>query len=863
MNILHNRLFHIALGAILLIVLIVSYCVNFLMDLWWFDTLGYVYYYGLRETYRDIIAIGITVIIVFLVYANFLFIPRLISNDRLDIGSDDQVTKAGWVDKLFITYPIKVLLPLSILITIPVIFPIYENWELFLLYIFSSSSGVVDPAYGKDISYYLFSYPVYTLVQDKLLIVFSMLFCIISFIYWRIYKEYKGKNSSFPLPAKLHLTGLIVAIVAIEAWSIVLERIEMLYEDRNEPVYFGPGLVDMTYQLPLIWLTFVVFLGIAGSAIYLIYRKKGKRLFIGLLLSYFLLLGFREFDFIPNLMDRFYIKPNPVVAEKKYIQFNIDATLNAFDLSDVDVIDYPARSSLTRDVSTGIYEELYNIPLWDHDLLKNVYQQLQAIRPFYNFSPVAIDRYNLDSKEYQVNIAARELTIEKLPAEAQNWENIHMRYTHGYGAVVTPAAQSANQPMQWFLNELTLQNKFPDISVAHPEIYFGLGEYPYAIVPNTVPASDTDAWDLSADYKGSDGLKISSLILKLVFSAYLKDEKIFFSTSINDKSKILIRRNIKERVNFIAPFLTLDSEPYPVILDDKIYWIMDAYTTSDRYPIVKAIDNPLTKHVSDKVNYIRNSVKIIVDAYNGTVNFYIVDPKDPIVSAYQSAYPGLFKNLSTIPQEFIKHLSYPQDLFTLQMEIFSRYHQTDPDIFYQQSNALEMAKMDGKRVAPYYLTLDILDKPDTPESELAKFILVSPLSPIRLDNLYSIAIAGCLRIENCNTQYAADIFFYKFSQKLQVDGPGQIEALINQNPEISQYFSLWDQRGSKVIKGRIIIIPVERSILYIQPIYLVASTNVGFPQLAKVIVSMNQLTAMGDTIELAYKKLEQQQLLEP
>jgi uncharacterized membrane protein (UPF0182 family) len=317
MNVLRNRFFHIALGAILLIAIIVFYCVNFLMDLWWFDTLGYVYYYGLRETYKDILTIGVTTIIALLVYFNFRLIPRLMTNNLLDTASNNQEKKTGWLNKLLTVHPIKLLLPLSVLITIPVIFPIYENWEIFLLYIFSSPSGVVDPVYAKYISFYLFSYPVYTLVQKELLIIFSALFFIISFIYWRLYKRNKDNLGSFPLSAKLHLTILLVIIVFAEAWSIALERIEILYEDRNEPVYFGPGLVDMTYQLPLIWLTFAVFLGAAGSAIYLIYRKKGKRLFIGLLLTYFILLGFREVDLIPNVMDRVYIKPNPVVAEKK------------------------------------------------------------------------------------------------------------------------------------------------------------------------------------------------------------------------------------------------------------------------------------------------------------------------------------------------------------------------------------------------------------------------------------------------------------------------------------------------------------------------------------------------------------------
>ena len=336
---------------------------------------------------------------------------------------------------------------------------------------------------------------------------------------------------------------------------------------------------------------------------------------------------------------------------------------------------------------------------------------------------------------------------------------------------------------------------------------------------------------------------------------------MLFSTSVNNRSRLLILRNIKERIATIAPFLKQDSSPYPVIVDQKIYWIIDAYTTSDLYPVVQPVDSPFVEHDPEKepetINYVRNSIKIIVDAYNGSVDFYIVDPDDPIVSAYKSAYPTLFKSMSDMPKQFIRHLSYPQDLFSLQMQIYARYHQTDPNVFYQQSQALQFATMEGNVMIPYYLTIDILDKPGRRESEHEKFVLVNPYSPIGRDNLNSIVLAGCLDVENCNDEYIADIYFYAFPENVQVDGPEQVNALIEQNPEISSLFSLWDQRGSKVIRGRMLILPIEKSILYIQPIYLVSSATTSFPQLARIIVSMNQETAMGNSVESAYKQLEQ------
>ena len=858
MTILKKPFLYIAMTAILLIGLIVFYSTNFLIDLWWFETLGLGSYYALRETYRDLLLLFVTIVISSIIYINFVIIPRLFPVGPADDAQSEQNIYSSLPFKLLSSRTTLVLL--SIILSIPVLIPVFNNWESFLLFFFSSSSEIKDPVYARDISFYLFSFPVFKLVQKELMLTFLMLLCVVSFYYWLGYKKNKSNLSSFPSRAKIHLTVLIVLIVLTEAWGIAFARIELLYVNRHEPVFFGPGFIEMTYELPLIWLTFFIFLGGAVSTVYFVYTRKGFKLAAGLLVVYLMLIGFRQISLVPGWIERFYVQPNPVVAEKKYIQFNIDATLDAFDLADVEKVDYPVISSLTREVSTEIYEELDNIPIWEHGLLQSVYDQLQAIRPFFQFSPVNVDRYRLAGNEYQVNIAARELTLDKMPEEARNWQNSHLTYTHGYGAVVTPASQEGGRPMEWFLSQLSLTTQNDTLKIERPEIFYGLADYEYAIVPNTAPVSDDI--EMNTNYQGSGGLKMSSLLLRMILSAYMADEKMFFSNSVNNQSKVLILRNIKERIKTIAPFLKQDSSPYPVIVDQKIYWIIDAYTTSDLYPVVQPVDSPFVQHDPEEdeqetINYVRNSVKIIVDAYNGSVDFYIVDPDDPVVSAYSNAYPTLFKSMSEIPKKFIKHLSYPQDLFTLQMQIYARYHQTDPNVFYQQSQALQFATMEGNEMMPYYLTIDILDKPGKIESEHERFVLVNPFSPIGRDNLNSIVLAGCLNVENCNDEYVADINFYAFPENVQVDGPEQINALIEQNPDISTLFSLWDQRGSEVIRGRMLIIPIEKSILYIQPIYLVSSSATGFPQLARIIVSMNQETAMGTSVESAYKLLEQ------
>jgi len=826
---------------------------DFLLELWWFSSLGFGRFFLLREGYEDFVKIGTTIAFSTLIYANFAYIPR-----ALAIQSD--VANLGLAGKLK-KYK-KLLGLLSFLIAIPVLIPVYENWESFLLFYFGAESELVDPVYGKHISYYLFSYPVYELVQDQLLVVFSVLLILVSGCYFLSVRKSAGEQQGLPVAAKLHIAKLIGVLVAIQAWSIGLERIEILYEDRHLPVFFGPGFVEMNYYLPLIWLSFLLFLGLAVASLYFLYTGKNIKLAIGLAIAYFSIVGVKQLDFIPDMIDEYYVKPNPVNAEASYIKNTIEATSDAFNLTEITEKQYFLESSLTNSMRHEINRELANIPIWDDDLLLSAFEELQSIRPYYNFPALSVDRYLLDDELSQVNIAVRELDYSSLADGAKNWRNHHLVYTHGYGVVISPAHQQANQPMQWLSHNFGLPAKFDELKLEVPEVYYGLADSPYAIVPNTESLKsegNTDG-DMNSDYDGVGGLPLSSLFTKAVASAFFQDERIFFSAGINDKSRILVRRNIFKRIKAIAPFLVLDRQPYPVVVNKKIYWIMDAFTASDRYPLVESV----SLNGSDeqgKFNYARNSVKVIIDAYNGLIDFYIVDKTDPLIQTYQRLYPSLFKDIAIVPKPFIKHFSYPKKWLSLQMELYARFHQKEPEVFYQQSEALEFARMADEVVEPYYLTIDIDEFEGAPNREQRKFILVSPLSPLGRENLDSIAIAGCLKGTHCHEDYQEDIFIYKFPNDIQVEGPGQISALINQNPDIAKQFFLWDQQGSKIIRGRMIIVPIEHTLLYIQPLYLESTSANGFPSLAKVIVAVNRETVMADSLPLAFeavvKKLSQ------
>lgn len=843
------RILFYSLGIFIVLALTAYLLLDLIIEFLWFNSLDYALYFVMRHGY----SYGITAVVT-LLFATLFYVNFILTRTNLK-ASPATENNANFLTELFKSRSLKSFLPFSFLLTIPILIPVYLNWENVLLFFYSTTSGIADPAYGKDISFYLFYYPVFLLLQQELLVSFALLFLIIVLFYWYNFDTDKKNEAEFPSSAKAHLTIIAVIVILLQGWGIVLERIGLLYEDRHMPVFFGPGAVEMRFDLPLIWLTFFAFLGTTLSIIYFIYKQRGLKFIAGFALAYLLLLGVRQLSFIPELIDNYYVKPNPLKAEKRYIQNHIDATVNAFGLDQVKQIDYPAASSLTPNSGAKISRTLHNVPLWESRLLVNVYEQIQAIRPFYSFSGIATDRYTLGGKSYQVNIAARELSLDKLPAAANNWENRHLIYTHGYGVAITPSSQQATKPTKWFLRDISLHTEYEKLKISHPEIYYGLSSSDYAIVPNKARNSSSNDQDMRREYTGTGGVTVSSLLKRLAFSAFLSEPNILFSRSISNNSRLLFNRNISHRIQTIAPFLTQDPDPYPVIIKQKLYWVVDAYTTSDMYPLVAKVNAPFSTAMEEKksFNYIRNSVKIIVDAYNGSVDFYIVDKTDPLINAYNKAYPGLFKVIETMPKAFVKHLSYPKTLFRLQMNVFARYHNQTPEIFYQQNERLHLAH--DEAAMPFYLTIDPLEEKQ--QSFQQKFILVDILSPYQRDNLAFVNIAGCILSEDCNNHFQADIVAYKLPSDVQIEGPAQITGFIDQTPDISRQFTLWDQRGSKVIRGRMIVMPVEEHILYIQPIYLAASSKTGFPQLARVIVVMNQVAVMDTTLESAFENLQQ------
>jgi uncharacterized protein len=854
-------LFPTLIGATLVIVGIFYVAFHFIfldliVDLWWYESLKLEAYFWLRLLYKFFIFGGVTLTFFTIFFLHFWLASRYLGLNQPDELIDNVVQRLRFqrIAELFMRWSVKVYTPIALLLAVIVAVPFYQQWEMSLLFFFGDSAGVTEPIYHNDVSFYMLSYPIYTLIQQELLITAVLIFIFVGLLYWMEHVVVPNQSKEYPLGAKVHLTVLLSFVVIFVVWGFLLQRFSLLYTNSNEPIFYGPGTIEIRYRLPIIWAGIVSFLATAISTILYIFSPKHriKMPFFLSFTAFLLMVGLSRVEILPHLIEKFIIIPNPVAIEKPFMQANIDSTLAAYDLNKVDIKELEIKQDATSDIESWATQKRFeNIPVWDREIVIHAYQQLQEIRPYYRFNSVDEDRYDLLGHTRQINLAAREININRLPAAAKNWENTHLRYTHGIGAVMSPAAQDASKPLVWYLRDLNL-NSDVGVTVKNPDIYFGEEHYEYAIVPNNLKVLGIESTDQSEEkaYSGTGGIPISNLFKKVLFAVYLKDIKIFFSPNITSKSRLINHRNIVERVRTITPFLQLDKDPYLVQTKDRFYWILDAYTTSNWYPVAKpAADDYLAG--DEKFNYIRNSVKIVVDAFDGTVDYYLADETDPIIQAYGRAYPGLFRTLTSMPAELRQHLRYPRDLFYMQMKIYSRYHQQSPELFYEQGETWQFANVRGEPVMPYYQTMDFGNCNDKEE-----FVMINPMTPINRSNLSMIGVASTLDKERCGSDYKPSITIYKFAKDVQVNGPAQVEALINQNDEFSEKMTLWDQHGSKVEMGRMIILPMGSTILYVQPVYL-TSTNNKIPELARTIVSIGNRVVWDTSLWSAFGKLKQ------
>ena len=725
------------------------------------------------------------------------------------------------------------------LLALPVASAEVGNWSIFLQTFYYVPYGAEDPLYNNDISFYLFVLPTYVIVKNWMLLILFLSALFAGTIYWAHGDiEYDIHHRSMSPTAIAHGSALFGVLFAIKAWSYGLDRYLLLYGDNG--VVIGASYTDIHLGLPGLWLMIGISV-IAAFAAWANLRVRTYRLPAVAIV----LVGVGSFLFtgvVPSLFRHFFVRPSELQLEKPYIERNIALTRQAYNLDRIAAKPFAAEQKLTFKTLEANKATIENIRLWDWQPLSDTYAQLQEIRTYYKFHDLDVDRYQLDGAYQSVMLSARELRPSLLPPNAQTWVNRHVLFTHGNGAVMSPVTRKSSEGLPFFyLRDIPpVADGGPRID--EPRIYYSEESDDYVIVKGNTPEFDYPKGkdNVYATYGGVGGIPIGAMIWRGLFAYYFNDPNLVLSSYVTSDSRIMIRRNIRERLLTIAPFLRLDHDPYLVISNGRMFWMQDAYTTSSYFPSAPAAQD-------QDLNYIRNSVKIVVDAYNGTVDFYLIDSRDPVAATYQRIFPDLFKPFSAMPADLQKHIRYPEDLFLIQARVFQTYHMEAADVFYNREDLWQFPRQPGgdgiTMMAPYYI---IMRLPGEPQAE---FFLMLPMVPSRRDNMIAWLAA------RCDAPDYGKLIVYEFPKDKLVYGPFQIEARINQTTEISQQLTLWNQMGSRVIRGaNLLAIPIENSILYVSPLYLRAEHG-HLPELKRVIAAYGERVVMKETLAEALSAL--------
>jgi uncharacterized protein len=718
------------------------------------------------------------------------------------------------------------------------------NWDLVLRFLYRVPYGRNEPLFHNDIGFYLFSLPIYLALKNWalwLLALAALMAGAIYFLHGQINLDRRPwEISSAAITHGSVLLGLYFAIKAASYW---LDRYLLLYDDNG--VVIGAGYADVHVVLPALWLL----VAFAAAAALASWANIGRQKYGLLIMAVALVFGGSLIftGLIPAVVERFYVKPSELQLEVPYLKRNIDLTREAYNLRQITLRPFPAEEGLSFQSLQRNRATIDNIRLWDWRPLMDTYAQLQEIRTYYKFFDVEVDRYHLDHGYQQVTLAARELAPSLLSPNAQTWVNLHLLFTHGNGVVMSPVTQKSAEGLpNFYLKDIPpVADGGPNIT--EPRIYFGEGANDYAIVGTSTPEFDYPKGKDNAytTYSGKDGIPIGATRWRAMFAWYFDDLNILLSNYVTGESRILIRRDIQERIQTIAPFLKLDHNPYAVVSNGRLYWLQDAYTASNWFPYAQP-------QPDGDIDYIRNSVKIVVDAYNGTVSYYVADPVDPILATYRRIFPALFRPLGDMPADLKQHIRYPEDLFTIQAQEYRAYHMDAPEVFYNREDLWQFPReptaLDGisrrepGQMAPYYIMMRL------PGDAQAEFFLMLPMVPSQRENMIAWLAA------RCDPPDYGKLIVYEFPKEKLVYGPFQIEARINQNTKISQQISLWNQMGSRVIRGNLLVVPIDNSILYVTPLYLRAETG-QLPELKRVIAAYGDRVVMEETLPAALAAL--------
>ena len=720
-------------------------------------------------------------------------------------------------------------------------FGFYTQWDTYLRFHYGGSFGLSDPVFGRDIGFYLFRLPFYQLLQSNLLFLTALVIVAVAleYVYFGLFRFSSSGKLETRGNAVPHLSVLLFLLTVVAGLGYYLDRFNLLYSTTG--VVYGVGYTADHVTMIALWMMIGASAVVCALLVVKRFRPGWKSLVIGV--GAYAALYVIGLMLVPALFQKFVVQPNELSLETPYLNSYIHFTRNAYNLDNIQETSYPALTDLTSAVIARNQDTIQNIRLWDKRPLLQTYQQTQAIRLYYEFFNVDVDRYHLPDGYHQVMLATRELSAD-LPAKAQTWVNENLQFTHGYGLVMNFVSKSIGGGFPQFLIQNVPPQSSYGLNITQPAIYYGEAMRGSRIVATGVKEFDYPKGNenVYTSYQGKGGIPLDSAGKRLLFAITQGDINILLTGYLRPESRIQIWRNVQERVSQIAPFLKLDGDPYAVLSEGKLYWIQDAYTTSSRFPY----SNPHSTDFGNGLNYIRNSVKAVVDMYDGTVSFYVMDPHDPVLQVYQRAFPGVFKDLNEISADLKLHLRYPQDLFAIQATQYQSFHMTDPQVFYNREDLWQppQEKYDGKMtpMEPYYILMKL------PGSDQLEYLLMSPFTPQNRDNMISWLAA------RSDFPDYGKMLFYELPKDKLTYGPNQIGAMIDQSTTISQQLTLWDQKGSGVIRGKLVVIPIENSFLYVVPLYLRAE-GTNFPQLKRVIAATGDKVVMEPTLDEAISAL--------
>ena len=845
-------------GRILLLVIVVIIVAIFLggrssisyyVDSLWFSSLGYGDVFWTTLRIESFIFLAFTALSFVLLYGFFLALKRV---HLPNLPGGHTIFISGEPIRLPVEPVLRLIgLGLCLAIALAAGASLTSEWPTFALYWNAPpATGAGDPIFGKSLNFYLFTLPAWQLIVGWLMTL-AVLSCVMAAVFVFISGgtraiERMRRVTPNPFPWR-GFSAAFAALLLVLAMRVYLSRFEALFDAHT--IFSGVTYTDAHVTLGGLWVVCAALVLGAGIAIANAITASRVRWLVGAVLP--AIFCYLVVQFAGWYVSSFIVKPNELIREQPYIAHNIELTRQAFGLDQVSEREFPAETTVDAADPEHNQATLQNIRLWDWHALQDTLRQIQEIRTYYDFPDIDIDRYEINGATRQVMLAARELNVDKLPESSRNWINEKLIYTHGYGITMNPVNGFTPEGLpRLMLSNMPVQSTVPSLKVTRPEIYFGELTNTDVYVKTRQKEFNYPQGQANnlTEYEGTGGVLLGGFLRRLLIAFDRGDiAKLPFSDDVNSESHLLMRRNVRDRVTTLAPFLTFDPDPYIVLGDDgRLSWIMDAFTTSDTFPYSSHY------HLNDNsLNYMRNSVKVVIDAYNGATTFYVFDSHDPIIAAYRRVFPTLFKDESAMPPDLRKHVRYPELLLKLQAAVYGLYHMTNPEVFYNREDLWTVASEAGMNanaeqntqvMEPNFVLMKL------PDEEGVEFIEILPFTPANRNNLIGW-IAG--RSDGANYGKA---IVYDFPKTKLVDGPLQIEARIDQNAQLSGQLSLWNQQGSHVRRGALLVIPCGRALLYAEPIYLQAERS-PMPELRLVVLALQDRLAYGSNFEAAMASL--------